>query len=112
MINNENTFLYSAFFFRAFFISIVFFVLSTGVLAAPLKDDETCKAGMDCTCGFVTCAEGTKCELEGSIGICSGPAKPIPTGIFSREYVVPIIIVVVVLGIYLLIQRRRKVFKK
>jgi hypothetical protein len=112
MINNENTFLYPAFFFRAFFISFVFFVFTTGVIAVPLKDDETCKAGMDCTCGFVTCAEGTTCQISFGTGSCHGPTKPIDTGIFSPEYVVPIIIVVIGLGIYLLIQRRRKVFKK
>jgi hypothetical protein len=112
MIHNENTFLASAFFLRIFLICTVFFVLSTAVFSAPLKDDEVCEPGKDCTCVHVTCANDTTCQISFGTGSCHGPVKPIETGIFSPDYVVPVIIVVLILGIYLLIQRRKKTPKK
>lgn len=111
MINNENTCLNPAFFFRVFFISFVFFVLTTEVTAVPLKDEEVCKAGMDCTCVHVPCAVGTTCQISFGTGSCHGPTAPINVGIFSSDYVAPVIIVVIALGIYLLVRRRMKTSK-
>jgi len=42
-----------------------------------LEGGEICEAGKDCTCGFVTCSTGCKCEKTGSTGICVD--CPIPT---------------------------------
>jgi hypothetical protein len=38
--------------------------------AIGIKDGEVCKEGDDCTCGFVTCNKGCKCQMTGGTGIC------------------------------------------
>jgi hypothetical protein len=96
-------------------VAAVFFTLSNAVLAVPLKDDEVCKAGMDCTCGnvgHIVCLVGTTCQISVGSGSCHGPLPTIPTGVFSPKYMLPAGAVVIILGLYLLIIRRRKKHKE
>lgn len=49
-------------------------------LPPGLTDDEECKTGSNCSCGFVTCAVGCTCEMTGPTGICTGcPIPDVPS---------------------------------
>lgn len=68
--------------------AILFFSSSSPInsqtISTSLKDDEECKAGSDCTCGFVTCEKGCTCEMTGPTGICTDcPIPEVPTGVFG-----------------------------
>jgi hypothetical protein len=93
-------------------VAAVFFTLSNGALAVPLKNNEVCKAGMDCMCGThgnAPCSVGQICKVTVGSGTCHFTNS---NWVFSPKYMLPAGAVVIILGLYLLIIRRRKKHKE